>query len=345
MNNNTTEDNPSRPTLTDEEQLQQQQLVAALLQTLETVSSNNNNGQVEEGNHEGESSGCTFQCPCCDFVTTDRDELDVHAVEHEGSTFTCRECSFSSDRWGRYSRHLNKHAMLERTFTCNYCSYRTKTKGSYDAHMRTHTGEKPYACSFCPYRSAQRVHLKIHVRTHTGEKPFSCPHCPYQATQNSSLKRHVQTQHGPSSGRMSRRYNRFTAMQFNPLTTRNNLATLLPQTPLPNSSLPGAFLDNHPFMGKITTDQSGQPSPADGDPVVQQILRDHVQQQINNLLQLQFLDSSSLLKEKIFGAADKEQSKQLVDGGLKGNSAKENGTDATADGGSPFEQLAKAVLK
>lgn len=214
--------------LTDEQQLQQQELVAALLQTLTHQSpgssadlanvpafllSDDNPATDDVENNESDFSNSHFlRCPCCTYSATDADDLDVHALgEHEDiCTFDCKHCSFSTDRWDKYSRHIAKHVLVEKTYTCSLCSYRSKTKGSYDAHMRTHTGEKPYACSYCPYRSSQRVHLKIHVRTHTGEKPFACPNCPYQATQNSSLKRHIQTQH-PATPKVSRRYNKYTS--------------------------------------------------------------------------------------------------------------------------------------
>ena len=225
-------DQPESSSLTDDQLLQQQELVAALIETLHQqpssaavagedvpaflLTSNDSSECVNDDDDESttnnsESYKNFLICPCCPYAAADRDDLDVHALgEHqENCVFTCQQCeNFSSDRWGKYSRHIAKHILADKTYTCPMCSYRSKTKGSYDAHMRTHTGEKPYACSFCPYRSSQRVHLKIHVRTHTGEKPFACPNCPYQATQNSSLKRHIQTQH-PVTPRISRRYNKY----------------------------------------------------------------------------------------------------------------------------------------
>ena len=202
----------SSSSLQQQQQDNDEDFMAALLHTLDPVV----NITVDEGNNGSSSTSAdTYDCPCCSFTTIDKEILDFHALEKHPdgeSTFVCKDCEFSSQKWLKYSRHLNKHLIGDRTYTCSSCSYRTKTKGSFDSHMRTHTGEKPYGCSYCSYRSAQRVHLKIHLRTHTGEKPFACPYCPYHASQNSSLKRHIQTQHGPA--RMTRRrYNKLSAVQ------------------------------------------------------------------------------------------------------------------------------------
>ncbi|KAF2363537.1 Zinc finger C2H2-type, partial [Trinorchestia longiramus] len=147
---------------------QQQELVTALLQTLDPVTlttiedgdslthslvalggggSSNSNGAAPSSAREGDDSQDLlhlYQCPCCSYATYDKEDLDVHAcAEHPDSVYSCKDCSFTTDRWGKYSRHINKHVIADKTFSCSYCSYRTKTKGSYDSHMRTHTGEKP----------------------------------------------------------------------------------------------------------------------------------------------------------------------------------------------------------
>ncbi|KAA0186573.1 hypothetical protein HAZT_HAZT004258, partial [Hyalella azteca] len=280
---------------------QQQEFVAALLQTLDPVTLTTTEdeslslniasmGSVAAARYDDESQDVhSYQCPCCSYTTLDKDDLDVHAcAEHPDGVFSCKDCTFTTDRWGKYSRHINKHVIADKTFSCSYCSYRTKTKGSYDSHMRTHTGEKPYACSYCPYRSSQRVHLKIHVRTHTGEKPFACPNCPYQATQNSSLKRHIQTQHPPTP-RTTRRYNKYTAIM--PATSSQQPASSATQLMMPASALLyGKALHGFQLMQQQT-------SPAE------QHLRELLQHQLQ-----QFLSSSGGAQ---FQSAAKLQEKSL----------------------------------
>lgn len=294
----TTTTTSSTDTLSSMDQ-QQQELVTALLQTLDPVNlttaeddslalalsslgatASGSNGAAPPRDTEDMQDLHSYLCPCCNFSTFDKDDLDVHAcADHPDSVYTCKDCSFSTDRWGKYSRHINKHVIADKTFSCSYCSYRTKTKGSYDSHMRTHTGEKPYACSYCPYRSSQRVHLKIHVRTHTGEKPFACPNCPYQATQNSSLKRHIQTQHPPTP-RVSRRYNKYTAvMPQQQSVAAAAAAAAAAQLMLPPSA---AMLFAKPFQG-FPLMQSNQ---------AEQHLREMLQQQLQ-----QFISPSSTSRD------------------------------------------------
>ncbi|XP_077559544.1 uncharacterized protein LOC144174633 [Haemaphysalis longicornis] len=101
--------------------------------------------QLVPSEDERQFYGCIDRCGRSQLQS--RDPGSIGATRN-GRTFSCKVCSYQSDKWA----HMVQHA-------------------------RKHTGERPFACHLCPARFFQRHDLARHVRSHTGEKPFRCRAC------------------------------------------------------------------------------------------------------------------------------------------------------------------------
>ncbi|KAK7089692.1 zinc finger protein 721-like [Littorina saxatilis] len=184
---------------------------------------------VSPADNDAESSLERFECPLCELVLCNGDDLYQHVQMHAGEqdSFKCQACGKECPDVAMFGKHLRVHTH-EKPFKCTECGKGFREKCSLTRHARTHTGEKPFTCDVCEKSFSDvgsfgrhkkthmgqkaKVHecpfdhctksfidkssLKRHVKTHTGEKPFQCQVCSKCFTESGSYKRHLRVHTG-----------------------------------------------------------------------------------------------------------------------------------------------------
>ena len=77
-----------------------------------------------------------FECPLCDYKTTNKGRLVIHQRSHTG----------------------------EKPLECTLCDFKTAYKDHLKEHQLRHTGAKPFECHLCRYTTVRKSTLRRHYK-------------------------------------------------------------------------------------------------------------------------------------------------------------------------------------
>ncbi|XP_034722380.1 RE1-silencing transcription factor [Etheostoma cragini] len=113
--------------------------------------------------------------------------------------FQCPYCDYSSSQKTHLTRHMRTHSG-ERPFKCESCNYLAANQHEVTRHARqVHNGPKPLSCPYCEYKTADRSNFKKHVELHLNPRQFLCPLCKYAASKKCNLQYHIKSRHAGCS--------------------------------------------------------------------------------------------------------------------------------------------------
>jgi len=135
-----------------------------------------------------------YMCEFCPYKTVKMTHLQSHMKNHSDcpKPYVCNECGASFSRKDSLSNHV-KYRHEGVTYYCDQCSFST-TRGikSFKLHMnKEHLGLIFAKCDKCGQKFKSRYALRTHMATiHGSGKYFSCPKCDYNATTKQLLQEH-----------------------------------------------------------------------------------------------------------------------------------------------------------
>ncbi|XP_028847021.1 zinc finger protein 142 isoform X2 [Denticeps clupeoides] len=159
---------------------------------------------------------------CCSFRTTDKKELQKHALNSHGlkaiecrhhacnaffgspeamevhhrthQAFHCPQCDFSCSNKSQFQRHKKQGHPGEQELRCGFCSFTTFNPVEFDQHLgHFHANEKVHQCQQCDFVTAHKRVLSRHMLTHTGERPHKCKLCDFCCRDETYLSKHMLT--------------------------------------------------------------------------------------------------------------------------------------------------------
>ncbi|XP_031634878.1 histone-lysine N-methyltransferase PRDM16-like isoform X2 [Contarinia nasturtii] len=135
-----------------------------------------------------------FQCPDCERLCADLEQLDNHLVlchNYKKDDFRCEICSQGFCFRPSLLRHRSLQHGEIRRFPCENCSKVFTDASNLQRHIRNrHKGARAYPCGECGKTFATESGRKQHTHIHSSVKPFQCEVCFKAYTQFSNLCRH-----------------------------------------------------------------------------------------------------------------------------------------------------------
>lgn len=142
-----------------------------------------------------------FICPVCDFVATNKEELQGHAsTQHVGKKVIFR--AMMSSRKSVSENYPSTDTKEGNGFKCFHCRYITPHQEQLKEHVMTeHFDTEFFCCSHCDFISFHLKDLATHIKDkHENEKTFLCLHCSYSSTKGlQDLEEHLEIIHKSQS--------------------------------------------------------------------------------------------------------------------------------------------------
>ena len=129
-----------------------------------------------------------YNCPYCDYATTNMYHLRRHQSKHGGFKYSCDKCDFFAMKLKVLTVHQREHKHLENQ--CSFCDHRAESYEDLQEHLQRHTGDMPFFCPVCEIRFKTRTQMNLHLPKHSDEKPFVCDICSMGFKWKHALKNH-----------------------------------------------------------------------------------------------------------------------------------------------------------
>ncbi|XP_074645092.1 uncharacterized protein LOC141901631 [Tubulanus polymorphus] len=127
-------------------------------------------------------------CSECTFTTTKPYRLSRHMTCHTGGRYKCMSCDFSTTKLRELTAHNKVHKHMNNI--CTFCDFEAKNGEEMRDHLAKHAGHLPYFCNYCDKRFKTRAQMNLHAPKHKDEKPFVCKICGLGFKWKHALKGH-----------------------------------------------------------------------------------------------------------------------------------------------------------
>ena len=130
-------------------------------------------------------------CDVCDKAFFLQNNLKQHTEFHNGKTYRCDDCSFTSMQRVYLKRHI-KNIHEGTSFLCNLCEYNGKSAMNLKRHRETEHGGVKHECKLCSFSTIDIYYFKQHKKAKHEENGYACDQCDYDAGKSSQLSNHRQ---------------------------------------------------------------------------------------------------------------------------------------------------------
>ncbi|GAB6030535.1 hypothetical protein CHUAL_007399 [Chamberlinius hualienensis] len=116
----------------------------------------------------------------------------------EGFKFSCKMCSFQSNRESHLAKHIQIHDKVNTLYNCDKCNFTTIRLSHLRRHAISHS-QTVYNCDFCTYKSNELKLLARHMKVkHANDEEIltpvqvlECSYCSYKTTKPYFYQRHM----------------------------------------------------------------------------------------------------------------------------------------------------------
>lgn len=135
------------------------------------------------------------ECSMCRVQFTRRGDLKRHMVKHSDTRpYKCIVCERAFKRSSELASHMQIHNGV--TYVCEMCSFTTMNKVSLRTHIRrVHRRDLRYRCEQCNKGFMSNYDLEDHKASHLDTKTFVCECCGNAYSQKSYLVAHKRVIH------------------------------------------------------------------------------------------------------------------------------------------------------
>ena len=138
---------------------------------------------IEKESDSDESSDEVFNCSVCPFMSSSREDMEVHEKHHlrsEEQPNKCPHCPYYARDSTQIEHHVKLHLKEEENYTFA------------EEEKKPWTPSRLFACTICPYKGNDPKYIVRHQELHepSEERKYKCQFCPFYVKTRNGVTHH-----------------------------------------------------------------------------------------------------------------------------------------------------------